>query len=43
MKMTFLEIQTRLMEIMSELETNKQHTAAISEQVKQLVLDMGGD
>lgn len=43
MKMTLLEIQTRLVEIIAELQTNEEHGAAIREQVKQLILDMGED
>lgn len=43
MKITLLEIQTRMMEIMAELKTHEEHGAAIREQVKQLILDMGED
>lgn len=43
MKMTLLELQTRLVEIIAELQTNEEHSAAIREQVKQLILDMGED
>lgn len=43
MKMTLLEIQTRMMEIMAELQTHEEHCAAIREQVKQLILDMNED
>lgn len=43
MKMTILEIQMRMMEIMAELQTHEEHGAAIREQVKQLILDMGED
>ena len=39
MKMTLLELQTRLVEIVAELQTNEEHSAAIREQVKQLILD----
>lgn len=40
---TNLEIQTRLMEIVAELETNEQHSAAIREQALQLIQDMNND
>lgn len=43
MKMTILEIQTRMMEIMAELQTHEEHGAAIREQVKQLIIDMNED
>lgn len=43
MKMTLLELQTRLVEIIAELQTNEEHSAAIREQVKQLILDMNED
>lgn len=43
MKMTLLELQTRLVEIVAELQTNEEHSAAIREQVKQLILDMNED
>lgn len=43
MKMTLLEIQTRMVEIVAELEVHEQHGAAIREQVKQLILDMNED
>lgn len=43
MKITLLEIQTRLTEIIAELQTHEEHGSAIREQVKQLILDMGED
>lgn len=39
--MTLLEIQTRLVEIVAELDTNAQHTAAIRKMVTDLVKEMG--
>ena len=43
MKLTLLEIQARMMDIMAELQTHEEHGAAIREQVKQLILDMNED
>jgi hypothetical protein len=39
--MTLLEIQTRLMEIVAELQTSEQHTAAIRQEAMNLIADMG--
>ena len=39
--MTILEIQTRMMEVMAELQTNEQHSAAIREQIKELITELG--
>lgn len=41
--MTLLEIQTRLVELIAELETNEQHTKSIKEEVKQLIQEIGKD
>lgn len=43
MKLTLLEIQTRMVEIVAELQTHEEHGAAIREQVNQLILDMNED
>ena len=40
---TDLEAKTRLMEIVAELETNEQHSAAIREQALQLIQDMNNE
>lgn len=43
MKMTLLEVQCRIIEIIAEIDTNIQHLQAIREEAKQLIQDMGED
>lgn len=43
MKMTLLELQTTLTEIIAELEANEQHTKSIKEKVMELIKKMGED
>lgn len=43
MKMTLLELQTRMIEIIAELKTHEEHGAAIREQLTELIADMGED
>ena len=43
MKMTLLELQCRIIEIIGEIDTNIQHLQAIREEAKQLIQDMGED
>lgn len=43
MKMTILEVQTRVIEIIGGIDTNIQHLQAIREEAKQLIQDMGED
>lgn len=43
MKMTILEVQTRVIEIIGEIDTNIQHLQAIREEAKRLIQDMGED
>ncbi len=43
MKLTLLEIQTRVIEIIAEIDTNIQHLQAIREEAKNLIQEMGED
>ena len=43
MKMTLLELQTRIMEVIAELKTHEEHGAAIREHLLELIADMGED
>ena len=43
MKMTLLELQTRIMEVIAELQTHEEHCAANRQQLKELIADMGED
>ena len=38
--MTTLEIQTRIVEVISELQTHEEHCAAIRQQLAELVQEM---
>ena len=41
--MTLLELQTRMIEIVAELQTHEEHCVAIRQQLKELIADMGED
>lgn len=43
MKMTLLEVQCLIIDIIGEIDTNIQHLQAIREEAKQLIQDMGED